>query len=70
MHFLKAIYLLQVGLSIDLVGPAKSSVDVLVLNCAFFFEPPGSCACIFYFKVRLLLEAMQKVIDSLLKEDT
>lgn len=36
----------------------------------FSFEPRSNCACIFYFKLRLLLEGMEKIIDSLLKEDT
>lgn len=43
-----------------LPGPARISVDALFLSHAFSFEPPSNCACIFHFKVRLLLEAMQK----------
>lgn len=67
---MKAIYLVQAEGPSIVLGPARSSVDVLVLNHACSFEPPSNCACAFYFKVRLLLEAMQKMIDSLLKEDT
>lgn len=65
---MKAIYLVE-GLSIVFLGPARSPVDVSVLNYAFSFDSPSNCACIFYFKLRLLLEGMEKIIVSLLKED-
>lgn len=50
---MKVIYLAQAeGLSVALLGPARSSVDVLILNYAFSFEPPSNCACIFLLQVK------------------
>lgn len=66
---MKAIYHVQAeGLSLVLLGAARGSVDLLVLNHVSSFKPPSNCACIFLLQGKISTRDHAKNDRSLLKE--